>query len=316
MIKRLILLIFLSIGSCAIFAQTGPQFTQYIFNHFYLNPGATGITKKTNIQVTARSQYSGYKADQDLGGNIFSSVVSADLPFAKLKGGVGMYVSQNTFSKVQSEQQILLSYALHKKISNNILGLGVAAGLSNLNLQGENFRPRDPGDLLIPSTSISSLSPTINVGAFLYNPNYQLGLSVKNLIKPTFTFADNEAKIADREKVFLTGKVDFGVTYTLDISPMFIIKSDLITVSSELGVLASYNQKFWGGINYRWQDAASLLAGANLLNNNLKIGLAFDFVSFGADAKAVSSQEIFLRYVMNAPKLGKKSIIRTPRYSL
>lgn len=308
------LLIFLGLKSG--FSQTGPQFTQYVFNHFYLNPGASGISQKTNIQATVRSQYTGYQADVDKGGSILSSVYSIDMPSKKLQGGIGVYFSQNSFSQVQSEQELLVSYSFHKKISNNILGIGLSGGISNLGLKGNSFRPRDENDPLIPNTNISSFSPTLNIGAYLYNPNYQIGLSVRNLIKPAYSFSETNANFKDREKIFLTGKINIGVSYTLDISPMFIVKSDLVSVSTEIGALANYNQKYWAGLNYRWQDAASILIGGNFLKNNLKMGVALDIVSFAAEAKAVSSQEIFIRYVLNPVRFGKKSIIKTPRYSL
>jgi hypothetical protein len=81
-------------------------------------------------------------------------------------------------------------------------------------------------------------------------------------------------------------------------------------------IKATYNQQYWAGVNYRWQDAASVLIGGNFLRNTVKVGYAIDIVNFGTIAKSNTSHEIFLRYSFARPKLGKKSIIKTPRYSL
>lgn len=316
MIKKYIyLLLFISYCQTG-FGQNIPQFTQYVFNQFYINPAASGTSNRTQVQATFRSQYLGYVADFDQGGSNMSSVFSADMPFSKGKGGLGVYFSNNQFSKIQSKSEFQLAYSYHKKINSNIIGIGISVGTNNLKLQGENYRPRDEEDPFIPNTTINSFSPNINTGIYLFNPSYQLGLSVKNILEPGYKLNDVSGVYKDKRAYYLTGKYDFGLTYTLDISPTFIVKTDLQTISTELGAIATYNQQYWAGINYRWQDAASVLIGGNFLKNTVKVGYAIDIVNFGTVAKSNTSHEIFLRYSFAAPKLGKKSIIKTPRYNI
>ncbi|MCP9770082.1 type IX secretion system membrane protein PorP/SprF [Lacihabitans sp. LS3-19] len=313
--KFIYILLFLTYCTAGI-AQNNPQFTQYVFNQFYINPAAAGQSTKANIQATMRSQYTGYLADFDQGGSNFTSVFSADMPLSKIKGGVGIYFSNNQFSKIQSKSEFQIAYSYHKKINSNVIGLGLSVGTSNLKLMGENYRPRDLEDPLIPNTTINSFSPNINAGVYLFNPSYQLGVSVKNILEPSYKINDISDVFKDKRSVYFTGKYDLGVTYTLDISPMIIIKSDFQQVSTELGLLATYNQQYWAGINYRWQDAASVLVGGNFLKNNVKVGYSIDIVNFGTIAKSNASHEIFLRYSLNALRFGKKSIIKTPRYNI
>jgi type IX secretion system PorP/SprF family membrane protein len=313
--KLIYVLLFLTYCTTGL-AQNNPQFTQYVFNQFYINPGAAGQYKNINIQATMRSQYTGYLADFDQGGSNLTSVFAVDMPFHKLKGGIGLYFSNNQFSKIQSKSEFQFTYAYHKKINSNVVGLGLSFGANNLKLFGENYRPRDLEDPLIPNATINSFSPNLNGGIFLFNPSYQLGLSIKNILEPSYKINEISDIYRDKRSVYFTGKYDLGVTYTLDISPTIIIKSDFQRVSTELGALVTYNQQYWAGINYRSQDAASLLVGANLVNNNVKLGYSLDLVNFGRLAKSNTSHELFLRYTLNAIKLGKKSIIKTPRYNI
>jgi type IX secretion system PorP/SprF family membrane protein len=299
-------------GNC----QTSPQFTHYVFNSFFLNPAAAGLNNKTTIQAGLRSQYTGYTSDADLGGSVMGSVFSADLPLSKIKGGLGVYFSEQKFSKAQKDQAIQIAYSYHKKIGINTLALGISGGWVGIKLMGENYRPRDENDPFVPTKTINSYSPNLNVGAIFYAPNYQLGLSAKNLLPTKYKLSNTQISQSKRTDYILTGKLDFGVTYTLDVSPMFIVKSDFTTISTEMGMLANYNQKYWGGVNYRWQDAASLLLGGNFLQNTIKAGYALDIVTFGTTAKSPMSHEIFFRYTLNPPKLGRKSIVKTPRYSI
>ena len=312
--KYFFILLFISYCTMS-FGQNPPQFTQYVFNQFYINPAAAGNSNNTQVQATIRSQYTGYAASFDRGGNNLTSVFSADLPFSKIKGGLGVYFSNNQYSKIQSKSEFQVAYSYHKKINSNVIGIGVSIGTTNLKLEGENYRPRDEDDPLIPNTTITSFAPSINTGIYLFNPSYQIGLSVKNLLEQGYKINDNSNVFKSERAYYLTGKYDFGVTYTLDLSPTFMLKSDLKTVSTEIGGLATYKQQYWAGINYRWQDAASVLIGGNFLKKTVKIGYAIDIINFGTIAKSNTSHEIFLRYSLAAPKLGKKSIIKTPRYN-
>lgn len=309
--------ILLFITCCKLsFGQNPPQFTQYVFNQFYINPAAAGNATRTQVQATVRSQYTGYVADFDQGGNNLTSVFSADMPFSKVKGGLGVYFSNNQYSKIQTKSEFQIAYSYHKRINSNIIGLGVSVGTNILKLHGENYRPREEEDPLIPNATINSLSPNLNTGIYLFNPSYQLGLSVKNILEPGYRINDETDIFKERRAYYLSGKYDFGVTYTLDISPTIMIKSDLRTVSTEIGAIATYNQTYWAGLNYRWQDAASVMIGGNFLKNTVKVGYAIDVVNFGTIAKSNTSHEVFLRYSFAAPKMGKKSIIKTPRYNI
>lgn len=298
------------------FSQTAPQFTQYIFNQHYLNPAAAGMANRMMLQTTVRSQYTAYSATQYDGGNMLSSALSLDMPFQKLKGGVGLYFANQSIAKDQSKSEVALNYSFHKRLNSNILGFGLGVGINNLRLNGDEFVIRDPDDPYIPSSKMSSITPLLNAGLFLVNPSYEIGLSVKNILEPDYGFGDADGVFQEKRQYYISGKYDFGVSYTLDISPMFLVNSDLQTTVAEFGLLATFKQKFWVGANYRTQDAGSVLAGVNLLGNNLKLGYALDIVTSGADAKSNTSHELFLRYALSAPKSGKRSVVKTPRYSI
>ncbi len=296
-------------------AQTIPQFTQYVFNNFYNNPGSTGMSNRTQIQANFRSQYTGYTNDLYPGGGNTNGVFAADLPLAKLKGGIGIYISSNDFSQIQNKKEVYLSYAYQKRFNSNLVGVGVSAGINTLGLDYKNYVPRDQEDPLIGQENQTFTSPGMHAGVFLQNPVYQVGLSVKNLFNANYKIGTGTSSIKENRSVYLNGKYDLGFGYNLDISPMVMIKSDFKQVSTELGVLGTYKQKLWAGLNYRWQDAIGILVGTNALNNNIKLGYAFDYIVTGLNAKSTTSHEIMLRYSLSPIKIGKKAIIRTPRYN-
>ncbi len=316
MARKCLLALLFSFAGLVSFGQNLPQFTHYIFNQFYLNPGAAGQFNRVQIQSTVRSQYLGYTAGEYAGGGNLSTAFALDMPVAALKGGVGVHFANQNISKAQSMSEMVLSYSFHKQIGNQTVGFGIGAGFNNLTLHGEDYIPRDPDDPYIPSARTSAMTPRLNAGVYLVNPSYQIGLSVKNILEPEYAIGTGYEGFKENRQYYLTGKYDFPVSYTLDISPMFMVRSDLVSSSVEAGLMVTYNQRLWIGGNYRNQDAGSLLLGTNLLDNTLRLGYALDIVTTGVNAKSATSHELFLRYVLSPVKRGKKSVIKTPRYSL
>jgi type IX secretion system PorP/SprF family membrane protein len=296
------------------FAQGDPQFSQYIFNNPYLNPGATGMGGRTAVSAIYRTQWLGYNGTYEKGGAPVTQQISASVPVSALKGGLGLYISNDQIGGGSINREISGTYSFHKRAGSNLIGLGISAGMYSRILDGGDYRPREPDDPSIPGNRIAEMKPDFGVGAYLYNPVYTLGVSLRHINQPSFGLNTTEGKNPLPRSLYISGSLLVGVSYTVDISPMFIIKSDFKTVSPEFGALVTYNSSLWAGANYRWQDAVSFLIGGNILNNKVRAGYAFDYVVFGTPAKAPTSHEVLLTYYLNPPRSGKKSIIKTPRY--
>src|ERR1700754_4008947 len=58
--KRLLYLLFVLVsGLQLVSAQQKPQYTQYVFNNYLLNPAVTGIENYTDVKAGYRSQWTG-----------------------------------------------------------------------------------------------------------------------------------------------------------------------------------------------------------------------------------------------------------------
>ena len=314
--RRLVFsLIALSIVATKSYGQSDPQFTQYIFNQFYLNPAMAGMSTGAEVSGIFRSQWTGYSGSFDQKGAPTTQQLSFNSPVSFLKGGVGVYISNDNIGGGTTNREVALSYSLNKRVGPNTYSAAISAGIYAKSLDGTLYRPRDENDPSIPLTNVTQVQPDLAVGVAVSSPTYSIGAALKHITKPTFNFNTAEGATAVNRMLYLSGSLNLGVTYTLDITPMFVIKSDFNTVSPEVGALFTYNSRYYAGLNYRYQDAAGLLIGGRMLNNKLRIGYALDYVIFGATAKAPLSHEFMLTYSLPAIKFGKKSIIKTPRYS-
>jgi hypothetical protein len=82
-----------------------------------------------------------------------------------------------------------------------------------------------------------------------------------------------------------------------------------------VSAIATYNDKFWGGLSFRQGDAAIVLVGVSLLkDNSLRLGYAFDYIIKARPLKRPTSNEIMLSYTLPPPVIRNKPITRTPRF--
>ncbi|WP_394992980.1 type IX secretion system membrane protein PorP/SprF [Emticicia sp.] len=294
-------------------AQQDAQFSHYIFNQLFVNPATAGSENVTRFQAIYRTQYLGYQSTFDDGGAPVSQVISANIPLKMIKSGIG-FTFVNDKIGASTQRDLKLSYAYHLPVGGSQLALGVSGGFFTRGIDYGRLRARDENDPLIATGNVSQSAFDLGAGAYLYNPGYSIGLSMNHLNEPTFGLGTKTATNTLKRSAYLTGSMLFGVSYMIDVSPMLIIKSDLSTISAEVGAMATYDNKYWFGASYRTGDAVSTLLGANLMNGSLRVGYAMDIVVGGANAKSATSHEILLSYALAALRAGKKSIVRTPRY--
>ncbi len=305
-----IILLFVSFKASS---QQDAQFSHYIFNQLFVNPATAGSENVTRFQAIYRTQYLGYQSTFDDGGAPVTQVISANIPLKMIKSGVGFtFVNDKIGASIQRDMK--LSYAYHLPVGESQLALGVSGGFFTRGLDYSRLRARDESDPLLATGSVNQSAFDLGAGAYLYNPGYSIGLSMNHLNEPKFGLGSKSATNTLKRSAYLTGSMLFGVSYTIDISPMLIIKSDLSTVSAEFGAMATYDTRYWLGASYRTGDAVSALLGANLLNGSMRLGYAIDVIIGGASAKSATSHEVILSYALAALRAGKKSIVRTPRY--
>jgi type IX secretion system PorP/SprF family membrane protein len=300
-------------------AQQDAQFSLFNFNQLYFNPASVGQDGLTRFQVLTRSQYVGYQTTSGDGGAPNTIMASASVPLPFAKSAVGLHYVNDRIGP-SGTQEVQLSYAYQLKINDNTLALGARAGLVNRFIDFDRLVAREPGDPNIPTGRIGLTQPDLAVGAYYDAATFFVGLGINHLNSPQFRFANGGDANALAPNVYINAGYRWEPIYGLEIKPMVLLRSlsavSVNTFSVEGGVLGTYNETYFLGATYRLQDAIALMGGVNLLSDGaLRVGGAIDIVTAGAKTiKRPTSFEILLSYAMPAPRLGKKTIVRTPRF--
>ena len=308
----------LLVGAAA-YGQQDSRFSLFNFNQLYFNPASAGSDGLTRFQIINRLQYAGYQTSSGQGGGPNTLMASAVVPLPFAKSVVGLHYVSDRIGAT-GIQEVQFSYAYKLQLNENSLSIGARAGLNNRFIDYSKLDPREPGDPEIPTGRIGSTAPDLALGVFYDTPDYYVGLAMNHLNRPKhqFTTTGNSTLAPN---IYINAGYRWEPVYALEIQPMILVSSvgpfaQKETFSVEGGALATYDETYFFGATYRYQDAISFMGGINLLSNGaLRIGGAVDIVTAGAKTiKRPNSFEIMLSYALPAPRLGKKTIVRTPRF--
>lgn len=304
--KRIV--VFLICSTVLVVAQQDPQFSQYMFAPISYNPAYSGVTDNTEVQLIHRSQWLGYKKAPN------TQLLGFSTPIKTANSGLGIYIVHdqlgnltNTFGKV--------SYAYHLKIKNGKLSFGLGAGLYSLSSDA-NYIYNDANDPNINTETFSQSKLDLSTGLWYHHEKYYIGLSANHLNFAKFSYNNNTIGSLTLHS-YLTAGYNYQISDNLKLTPSVIFKTDtkLANTSFDINTNLHIKGKHWIGLSYRRQEALVAMLGTSFLkNNSLKVGYAFDYVTNFTKAKASTSHEIMLSFVIPPSLSITKPILRTPRY--
>ncbi|KQM67349.1 hypothetical protein ASE74_07770 [Pedobacter sp. Leaf216] len=296
--------------------QQDAQFGQYVFNGTFINPAYTGYKEELYLQAYARAQWVGVRgAPQTIS-------ISADEAVKDESVGLGLLIAKDKIG-AQSSLGAIGNFAYRIKLDRtetNVLAFGIGLGIRQLGLEGNLLDPRDGGDVIIPSGTVSQVIPEIRTGVFYSNEKYFVGFSITGLSVGNLKLYSNYQvlNIQPQKHFYLTGGMAIKMNDDFIIKPAFLIKDEINGPTSlDLNAFMLFKQRFWIGGVYRstvklypknnLQNNLSKLAAAGVIaeyftNNNLRIGYGYDFSLNGLQKYDYGSHEISLGYYFTTKK--------------
>ncbi|MCX6182638.1 MAG: type IX secretion system membrane protein PorP/SprF [Bacteroidetes bacterium] len=293
--KKIVLVLSLSVLMLPAFAQQDPQFTHFFFNNQTFNPGATGINDKICFGLTARDQWKGFA------GNPQTLAFNASAPFAR-QNGIGITAVADQLG-ASNDVNVKVSYSFHVPLGNGRkLGIGFDGGIINKGINFASMNPVTQGDPYATSSVNSSMAPDIGVGLFYKGQNLYFGASSQKLIASKVSFGAT-AQTQLRRHYYITGGYNYPVGTDWAIKPSFLVKSDGTATQFDINTLVEWKSTMYLGATYRYQDAAAALVGYKL--NGLVIGYSYDFTTNGlrepSKGASQGSHEIYLGFCIKPP---------------
>jgi len=285
----------------AAFSQQDPQFTNNMFYKLGVNPGFAGAGGTISGIILNRYQWDGFEgAPKTL---IFSA--EAAINAFGSPGGIGLNIVSDELG-FEKNTQINANYAYSKTLGIGKLGIGLSFGLYNKSINGEWEVPEDnlgiytqpSSDPAIPQGEVSQMALDAGLGLYLSSNQYFLGASVTHINQAAIKFSDLASTYLVRH-YYLMGGYNIKLSDPLfELRPSFLFKSDLASWQLDLNANIVFNERFWGGITYRVQDAVALLLGMEM-ENGLRFGYSFDLTTSALARYGYGSHEIFVSYSLD-----------------
>ncbi len=299
---RYVFISILLFSGVASYAQQEVQLTHFMFNQLSFNPGYTGSREAICVNLLARQQWVGFMDGEDKV-NPQTNLFTLDAPVDKIRSGLGIMFLTDKLG-FEENLQIRLNYAYRLNVGQGKLGLGISAGFLDKKIDFSKFRPLDPDDPIIVQGQESDMLMDFAFGAYYEVQNrFYVGVSSSQLSEAEFSGTMNDVPYSLKRHYYLTG----GYYYPLAgqswvINPNILLKSDLGSTQIDFNAMGIYNNKLWGGLSFRANDAVSVLVGGFPIDQgklaDLRIGYSYDVTTskLGRGGRSSGSHELYAAY--------------------
>jgi type IX secretion system PorP/SprF family membrane protein len=254
-------------------AQLVPYMTQYMFHQMAYNPGYAGNCGGICLNGLVREQWMGFK---EYGDNVYPQTIlfTLDAPVSKIHGGLGGSITSDRVGYFNNIY-VKAGYAYRGYLGAGEFGAGAQVSMINYQIDFAKFGDHiiDPNDPVLTDGEASDLTVDFDLGLYYeVTDKYYVGLSASNLVQ---TKAKNTA-IQGKRTFYLTGGYNWVIPNhpQFELKPSAFILADLAAFQVNISALLAYNNKFYGGLEYRYQDAVAILAG--LYIKGIRVGLSYD----------------------------------------
>ncbi|MDC6364274.1 MULTISPECIES: PorP/SprF family type IX secretion system membrane protein [Flavobacteriaceae] len=291
-VQKLSTLLFLVVVG-TVHAQQDAQYTQYMYNTVSVNPAYAGSRGHLSIAALYRNQWLG------LDGAPETQTLNIHTPMGYRGVGLGISVVNDKIGPTSETYfDVDFSYTIQTSFEGK-LSFGLKASAHMLDIRYSELDEFEIDPQLQSQQDIQNkFSPNIGAGVYYHTDRFYAGLSAPRILETTH-FDESSVSTA-KEQINL-----YAITgYVWDLNPFLKFKPTLLTkvvqgAPLQLDLSANFmlNERFIGGVAYRWDAAFSGLFGF-MVSDQLMIGLAYDreITELGAATFNDGSFEVILRY--------------------
>ena len=305
--KKIFCFLFLYIIiNLAAIAQQDPQFTFNKLTLLTVNPGYAGHDGQITGTMLNRYQWDGVHGSPKT--LVFSAGAATQL--FGVNSGVGINIVSDELG-FQQNIAVTFDYAYRKKTRFGDLGIGTSLGFYSMAIKAEWFIPESDyhdavtDDKDIPPAESSQLAFDLGLGIYLRSKDYFFGVSATHINQASILLGETARTYLARH-YYLSGGYNITLTDPLfELKPAIYIKTDMAALQADFAIDLVYNKRFSGGLNYRINDAVSILVGFEM-NNGLRMGYAYDIITSALAGYSGGSHELFLSYSIDLGKNRNK----------
>ena len=278
--KKINLLLFVSIFATVGFAQQFPLQSQYQFNYSSLNPAAVGENDYYSARASFRQQWTGF-SNKPIGTNLFTLTKGFG------KSGLGLTVFSDKTGGAFNRSGVTVSYS-HKAVfaGGSELYLGVSAGGAKV-----NFDLGSADDPAIISTS--DMVPEATFGAYYKIKNFKVGVSIPGMLNTNMELTESNENTLDRHFYTMIA-YQRKLNDQWSVYPSILVKTTKNQNQIDANVNFKLKNKLWFGTSYRQDFGPTLYVGIDI--GRLLSVYSYDISTNEMSAYSNGSHELTIGY--------------------
>jgi type IX secretion system PorP/SprF family membrane protein len=279
---------FILVLSLSLQAQQTPVISQYMMNKYLVNPALAGVKGYTNINFTARQQYSMLQNAprtfilsgetrllEDSWIRRKNKVEKKAKNASRNKNvGLGAYFF-NDRNGITNRTGMQFSYAYHINFQNQYqlsFGLSVSGYQFKLDDYGPVYSPDDP---LLNNSKKTFFVPDANAGIYISGKGLYAGLSASQLFGSSIKLGQNKFEnYKTLRHFYLLAGYKWLVSHTVILEPSFLARATIDAYVLDATLRLYYQTNYWIGASYRTNRTLAFMAG--FMVDGIYLGYAYD----------------------------------------
>ncbi|MFY0601996.1 MAG: type IX secretion system membrane protein PorP/SprF [Cyclobacteriaceae bacterium] len=262
----------------------------YPFNGLLLNPAYAGSLNVLSVIAVHRNQW------VNIEGAPIHQAFTAHNSFMSNQVGVGLTVTRDKIGSYESVSTYG-SYAYKIHTSIGVLSMGIQGGFDNRRAAYDDIELLDPDAIFVDN---SRFTPNVGLGVYFANPFMYAGLSAPYIIEnKTLSLKEGGNSVSSAREsryYYFTGGVIFPIADNVKISPSILIrKQEENRTSYEFTPMLIFENIAYLGVGIR-NSGEIIFLGQLILNENFRVGYAYDAATSDLGGSTTGSHEIQLNY--------------------
>lgn len=286
-------------------AQQDALFSQYMVNHFVINPAYAGSRDAVSTFLINRNQWI------SIPGAPKTAMLSVNSPIA-LRAGAGLQIINDQIGP-KNTIGVLGTYSYKLPFKKSNLAFGLRLGAFNYRFDTNKIEYKDQTDIYANQGIVQTTAFNADFGAFYYTYKFFAGFAINHLSN---SLINKHVYRNSVENGYLVrhGFLHIGYTFefgeNIAMQPSLLIRSvQGAPASNDLNLNLMFYKRFWIGASIRNQNAFVVLTQF-YLTDKFRAGYAYDLGVNKIGQVGRGAHEVFIGYDF---ALKKKGIVH-PRF--
>lgn len=271
-----------------------PIYSQYLHNGLTINPAYSGTRGALSTYISASNHWNGVT------GAPRRQTISMHTPLITQRDAIGLIAQLMQYGLTKTTA-IYATYAHNIPLARGKLSFGLKAGLDMANTDYTRVETIHPDPVFTTNTKPWTL-PNLGAGLYYYSNRHFAGLAIPQFMSYRRTpSGDTQPYHQPRNyDIILTGGTLIDITPSLKLKPTILLHHSFDkskkTKQFDLSANLIYADRLWLGASYRTNEKALVAIAQLQVNQQLMVGLSYDYPTGFMATPRNGSAELSIRY--------------------